>query len=176
VASGVRTPKPTELHTRPLPARTSLCRTPALRSRGFLNRESQVRFLPGARGEIVEFCRPLRFLHPVASRRLRIEPSNRTASSRDSCGLQSGLDEHHLRGEGSSSGRSAFDRSTRHPRARRGCGPASRWPAVIGTTPSVEHRDRPALGRPPRRRGALDAPALEADRQDAGTERLRRWR
>jgi hypothetical protein len=52
------------------------------------------------------------------------------------------------------------------------CTAASRWPAVIGTTPSAEHRDRPALGRPPRRRGSLNAPAVEADHHDAEMERL----
>jgi hypothetical protein len=36
------------VHPRPLPAETSPSRTPSTRSRGFLNRESQVRFLPGA--------------------------------------------------------------------------------------------------------------------------------
>jgi hypothetical protein len=47
-ASGVHRSTSIEVHAAPLPAETSLSRTPSSCSRGFLNRVSQVRFLPGA--------------------------------------------------------------------------------------------------------------------------------
>ena len=49
VANGVGRYRSTRALPEPLPAETYLSRIPSVCSRGFLNRESQVRFLPGAR-------------------------------------------------------------------------------------------------------------------------------
>jgi hypothetical protein len=91
--------------------------------------------------------------------------------ARDSHGLQSRLDRH------PSAARDRLGdvlRSTVQPGAQEHCEAVDRRLALAGrhrNTPSAEHL-RPAPGRPPRRRGAVKAPAVRADRQDAEMERL----